>query len=135
MTRYEEEKRYGVGKGSKWWPVIGFLLALCFAAIAYVLGEPALTFVRRTFKADDLVGTEYVWISRAIIFVVFMFFLAMVYAAAAPKKKGSIDERQLVKERKEIRQYQKDRRENIRNFKNLEKAERRKNAEKNARSR
>lgn len=135
MTRYEPEKRYGKGKGSNWWPLIGGLLALCFAGAAYALGDSVLVFVRRTFDAPNLVGAEYVWLTRALIFVVLMFLLAMVYAAAAPKKAKAVDERQLMREQKEMRQYRKDRREQIRNIKNLEKEELRKKSEKNARSR
>ncbi len=125
MTRFSEpEKRQ---RGSWMLPAMGLLLIISFGVFAYFLGDPVRDFVATRFNVAGIGGSDFEWIFRALIFIALSLIGAMIYAAAAPKRKKTIDERTLVKQRQEIRDYQKQRRQNIRNIKNLEKRDRQEN--------
>lgn len=82
-------------------PVIGLILIIVFAVIAYFIG-PILTDAVSgmiTIPNDQLEIFD--WVSRGIVFILLTLIFGLIYAAAAPKPKQMVSERALDKERKD----------------------------------
>jgi hypothetical protein len=93
-------------RGQSYWPVIGFILILACAAIAYVVGPAVVQWlddgnVIRGFPPPrSQVPRESInWILRGILFVVLTLLGSLAVAAAVPKKKIAVNEKALTKER------------------------------------
>ncbi len=94
-------------KTQSYWPVIGLLLLLSCAAIAYVVGEPLFTWFKTShvikgFPPSGVPASNLQWLLRGIVFVVLGLFASLVVAAAAPKKKSVVTEKQMTKQREEM---------------------------------
>ena len=99
---YVEKSRKKKNPLAKYFPVIGFILALCLAGIAYVLSKPLNELLQRQvanypFDSADLIQL----IVGAVIFVVGIMLAAMIYAAFAPRPTKLATEKQMEKERNE----------------------------------
>lgn len=82
-------------------PAIGLLLAVAIGAVSYILSDPAHQFLidnMNDVPADKEVG----YVVAVVIFIVLMLFIAMIYAAFAPKPTKLVSERQLQKEKDEM---------------------------------
>lgn len=79
-------------------PAIGLLLIVAIGAVSYILSEPAHKFLSENMSgvpADKEVG----YVVGFVIFIVLMLFIAMIYAAFAPKPPKLVSEKQLQKEK------------------------------------
>src|SRR3972149_6025870 len=95
---YVEKSRKKKNPLAKYFPVIGFILALCRAGIAYVLPKPLNELLQRQvanypFDSADLIQL----IVGAVIFVVGIMLAAMIYAAFAPRPTQLAAEKQMEK--------------------------------------
>ncbi|TVR23298.1 MAG: hypothetical protein EA396_03445 [Anaerolineaceae bacterium] len=98
---------------TKWLPVLGLLLAIAMAALAFILSEPVHSWLYDSFFADserlrgiqgtsDSFDQEIVqYVVGGVMFFLFMVFFATIYALFAPKRKIKVSEKQLKKEREE----------------------------------
>ena len=97
--RYRPKKKNPM---AKFFPVVGFLLALCLAGIAYVVSKPLNeTLMNQVanypFESADTIQL----IVGAVIFLVGMMFIGLIYAAVAPRPTKLATEKQMEKERNE----------------------------------
>lgn len=84
------------------WPVIGFVLAVSFAVIAYALGPAAYDFLRRSlpnFPPPGVPRGQWELILSGIVFVILVMLAALVIALAVPRNRSRVNEKKLVKER------------------------------------
>src|SRR5262249_34963328 len=89
------------------WPVLGLLLILASAAIAYFLGPMLYDWFRtshvvRGFPPLDQPRVNVEWILRFVVFVILGMVASLAVAAAVPKKKSTVTEKQLTKQRAEM---------------------------------
>jgi hypothetical protein len=90
---------------TKWVPLIGGVLALCFALIAYVLSDDLLNWAVDQFAGFD--GNEMDPVVLRAGFGAFIFLIlsavgTLIVAAALPRgKKSKVREKDLAKERKQ----------------------------------
>jgi hypothetical protein len=94
-------------KMQAFWPVMGALLIIAAAVMAFFIGPVVVDWLDRGnvikgFPPKGVPITNIYWILRGIVFVVLGLLASMVVAAAAPKKKSTVTEVKLVKERKDI---------------------------------
>lgn len=88
-----------------WLPVLGFVLALCAAAIGWYLAPGLIDWVDRQapgFDRDILDPLIMQLAFAGFIFFVVVGFAGIVVSAALPKKKSRVVESDLKKERMEI---------------------------------
>ncbi len=86
-------------RGRAFWPVLGFLLALSSAALAFVFTDPTVTYLRsslRGFPRDPKVPI----IVGVILFALFAMIFSLIVAFAVPRKKSAVTEIQMAKDRK-----------------------------------
>jgi hypothetical protein len=86
-------------RGRAFWPVLGFLLALSSAALAFVFTNPLITQLRhslRNFPTDPKVPI----IVGVILFAMFAMVFSLIVAIAVPRKKSGVTEIQMTKDRK-----------------------------------
>lgn len=88
-------------------PVLGFILILAFAVIAYALGPAGYEFLANNriinFAASNVSRDVWEWVIRGVIFVVLLMFSSLIVAAARPRQKMDVREKDLVKERAQLR--------------------------------
>jgi hypothetical protein len=89
------------------WPVLGALLILASAAMAFFIGPAVVDWldkgnIIRGFPPAGVPRVNLDWILRGIVFVILVLFASLLVAAAAPKKKSAVTEVGMMKERKEI---------------------------------
>jgi hypothetical protein len=89
------------------WPVLGLMLIIACAAIAYFAGPAVVEWlddsnVIRGFPPAGIPRVNIYWILRGIVFVVLALLASLMVAAAVPKKKSAVTEKQLVKQRTEM---------------------------------
>jgi len=89
------------------WPVLGLMLIIACAAIAYFAGPAVVEWldkgkVIRGFPPAGVPRANVDWILRGIVFVVLALLSSLLVAAAVPKKKSAVTEKQLVKQRAEM---------------------------------
>ena len=94
-------------KTQAFWPILGLLLILACAAIGYFLGPAVVDWldkgdVIRGFPPPGIPRANLNWILRGIVFVVLGLLASLVVAAAVPKKKSAVTEKQLTKQRAEM---------------------------------
>src|SRR5262249_13093129 len=86
-------------RGRAFWPVLGFLLALSSAALAFVFTNPTLQFLQsklRNFPHDPKVPI----IVGVILFALIAMIFSLIVAFAVPRKKSAVTEIQMTKDRK-----------------------------------
>lgn len=94
-------------RSAAFWPVIGLMTLLAAAAIAYFAGPAVVDWmddsnVVRGFPPAGIPEANVDWIMRGIIFVVVFMLVSLVVAAAVPKKKSTVNEKMLTKQRQEM---------------------------------
>jgi hypothetical protein len=87
-----------------YWPVIGFILIVSCAVIAFFLGPVIVNWldkgnVIKGFPPSGVAPATVDWIFRGIIFFILGLLASLLVAAAAPKKKNAVTEVKLAKER------------------------------------
>ena len=86
-------------RGKAFWPILGFLLALSSAALAYVFTNPVIDTLRkslRNFPTDAKVPI----IIGVTLFALFALVFSLIVAFAVPRKKSGVTEIQITKDRK-----------------------------------
>jgi predicted PurR-regulated permease PerM len=86
-------------RGKAFWPILGFLLALSSAALAFLFTDPVITALRRSlrnFPSDPKVPI----IVGVILFALFAMIFSLIVAFAVPRKKSGVTEVQMTKDRK-----------------------------------
>ena len=86
-------------RGKAFWPVLGLLLALSSAALAFVFTDPVVTALRKSlrgFPTDPKVPI----IVGVILFALIAMIFSLIVAFAVPRKKSGVTEVQMVKDRK-----------------------------------
>lgn len=89
-------------RGKAFWPVLGLLLALSSAALAWVFTQPVIDFLRKSlpsFPRQTNVVTIIVGV--ALFFLIAMLF-SLVVAMAVPKRKSAVTEINVAKQRDEM---------------------------------
>lgn len=98
-------------KTRAYWPVIGFVLALSLGVIAWALGPAGYNFLRDNrivnFAITNISRATWELIISGVLFVVLLMFASLVVAAARPKQKSEVREKDLVKERDKMVREQK----------------------------
>lgn len=87
------------------WPVIGFILAVSFAILSYVLAPAAIDFVDNTLPQFSRAGMTPLQLRLAfalILFVIFISFAGLIITIAAPRKAINVKYSDLAKERDAI---------------------------------
>jgi hypothetical protein len=89
------------------WPVMGALLIVTAAVLAFFIGPAVVNWldkgnVIKGFPPKGVPIVNIYWILRGIVFVILGLLASMVVAAAAPKKKSAVTEVKLAKERKDM---------------------------------
>lgn len=102
-----EDEYAGRGKREKnalapFLPVIGFLLAGIAAVISFFVSEPIHQFLIRQFRGQIPVEPEVRYIIAVAVFLVLILFVAMIYAAFAPKPTKTTSEKELEREKHEL---------------------------------
>lgn len=91
-------------------PLIGLILVIAFAAISFILMEPAHEFLYTQFFEEQEIrnGTpledsfsreEIGYVVGVSIFVILVMIAGLLYAAGAPKEKVKVTERELKQEK------------------------------------
>ena len=110
---FEDEYTRGKQKKdpiTKFLPALGLVLVLAFAAIAFVLHEPAHELLQENitdFPEEKEVG----YVVGGVIFVVMMLFAGFFYAMFQPKREHQVTESELRKEKKAIEQEHRERKQ------------------------
>jgi hypothetical protein len=86
------------------WPVLGALLILASGVLAFFLGPVVVDWldksnVIRGFPPAGVPRVNLYWILRGIVFVILGLLASLLVAASAPKKKSTVTEVKLIKER------------------------------------
>lgn len=97
---------------SKWLPVLGLLLIVALAAIAYVVSEPvhetlySVMFEQQEARQGIARGSSNSFMQppmkygvAVIVFIVLVLFMSMLYTLFAPKPKYNVHEKDMKKER------------------------------------
>ena len=92
----EDEAR----RNQAWWGIAGLILAIAFAAIAYIVSEPL---AEQTIRLVPGIAAN-LWriFVGAAIFVGLIALSGILFALFAPKRKDKFNERELDKERKQL---------------------------------
>jgi membrane protein implicated in regulation of membrane protease activity len=95
------------------WPLLGFILIVALGIIAYVLGEPIYNALAAgpNFPPAGGTRTQWLWILRGIAFVSLGLLSALIVAAAMPRQKTQVKEKDLAKERVQLNRERKAKRE------------------------
>ena len=86
-------------RGKVFWPVLGFLLALSSAALAFVFTDPVIVQLKKSlrgFPNDPKVPI----IVGVILFALIAMTFSLIVAFAVPRKKSAVTEIQMAKSRK-----------------------------------
>lgn len=98
---------------NKWLPALGFLLALAFAGIAFVLSDPVHQFIYEQFFQEDEFARGIAFTSESfdqqsvqygvavVLWIIFVMVASFLYAAFAPKPTKLVAESTLKKERRQ----------------------------------
>jgi mannitol-specific phosphotransferase system IIBC component len=88
-------------KNKAFWPLIGFVLAVAIAAIAWALAPSVVSFLGARLKGFPR-GPQMNLYTTIVLFFMFGGVASLIVAAAMPKKKSQVKETDLVKERKQM---------------------------------
>lgn len=86
-------------RGKAFWPVLGFLLALSSAVLAFIFTDPVIAQLQKSlrgFPRDPKVPI----IVGVILFALIAMFFSLIVAFAVPRKKSGVTEIQIAKNRK-----------------------------------
>ncbi len=84
------------------WPIIGLLLILALGFMAWVFAPPVIGFLSRTlpnFPPAEVPADTMQIFMTVVLFVLTGMIVSLIVAAAAPRKKSAVTEKNLVKER------------------------------------
>jgi hypothetical protein len=82
-------------------PLIGFILAVALAAIAWIISPEVVKFLGSHLRGFPR-GPQMNTYTAIVLFIMFGGVAALIVAAAVPKKKSQVKEKDLVQERKEM---------------------------------
>ncbi|MEZ4666715.1 MAG: hypothetical protein R3E39_02130 [Anaerolineae bacterium] len=96
------ENRKPQPRGKAFWPVLGLLLALSAGALAFVAAPGVNELLGRSLRSypKATAGNHLDLIMTAILFVIFALIGSLIVAIAVPKKKSTVTEVGLIKDRK-----------------------------------
>ena len=100
----EKRKRRGL------WPVIGFILILALAAIAYLLAPAVIDLTKQLLPRFTTRGTNPETVRLMFALLIFLLLgavVALTVALFAPKKAINVNENDLAKERKQMQEAKK----------------------------
>ncbi len=86
-------------------PVLGFVLALCFGAIAWVSSQPAVDWVDNNVRGFNAAEFDPVVLQVGFGLLIFFVLAAVggvIAAIAMPRKKSTVREKDLMKERQAV---------------------------------
>lgn len=89
---------------NKFLPALGLVLAVALAAVSYVLSAPVTEFLEGNINnfPDPVQQPEIQYVVAVVLFAVLLMFVALLYAAGAPKPEKMISEAELKRERDEL---------------------------------
>jgi predicted PurR-regulated permease PerM len=88
-------------RGKAFWPVLGFLLALSSAALAFVFTNPVIDALKKSLRGFPTDSKVPIIVGVILFFLIAMFF-SLIVAFAVPRKKSGVTEIQVAKNRKMI---------------------------------
>ncbi len=95
------------GQMRAFWPVLGFVLAISFGVLAWALGPAGYEFLRDNrivnFAASNVSRDVWEWVIRGVIFVILLMLASLIVAAARPRQVTDVREKDLAKERIQLR--------------------------------
>ena len=86
-------------RGKAFWPILGFLLALSSAALAFVFTDPVITQLQKSLRGFPRDPKVPIIVGVVLFFLIAMFF-SLIVAFAVPRKKSGVTEIQMTKDRK-----------------------------------
>jgi hypothetical protein len=86
----------------RFWPVIGFVLAVSLIALAYALAPSTLLFLKKNLKNFPPITDQLKLFMTFILFLIFLAVTGFAVAIAMPKKKSAVSEKDMVNERKDM---------------------------------
>ena len=86
-------------RGRSFWPVLGLLLALSSAALAYVFTDPVLTFLDQKLTNFPPRTSSLMLITGIVLFALIATTFSLIVAIAVPRKKSGVTEIQVAKNR------------------------------------
>jgi uncharacterized membrane protein YgaE (UPF0421/DUF939 family) len=89
-------------KNKAFWPLIGFILAVALAAIAWVIAPSVVSFLHSKLGARFPTGAQMNLYTTVMLFLMLGGLSALIVAATMPRKKSQVKEADLVKERKDM---------------------------------
>ncbi|NWG17027.1 MAG: hypothetical protein HXY41_10360 [Chloroflexi bacterium] len=98
----------GGGKNRAFWPLIGFILALSLGVLSWALGPIVIDWmdasnIVRGFPSPEVPRTTWNWIATGVMFVILLMFSSLVVALFRPKQAMDVREKDLAKEREQLR--------------------------------
>jgi hypothetical protein len=87
-------------RGKAFWPVLGFLLALSSAALAFVFTNPLIVELKKSVLKGLPNDPKVPIIVGVILFFLIAMFFSLIVAFAVPRKKSVVTEIQIAKNRK-----------------------------------
>ncbi|HEX2906938.1 MAG TPA: hypothetical protein VHO69_08765 [Phototrophicaceae bacterium] len=94
-------------RNKAFWPVMGFVMALSFGVLAYALKGVGYDFLRDNhivrFSITGISRGTWEWVIAGVIFVILAMLSSLIVAAARPKQKSEIREKDIEKEREKMR--------------------------------
>jgi len=86
-------------RGKAFWPIMGFLLALSSAALAFVFTDPVIGALKKSLRGFPT-DAKIPIIVGVILFALFAMVFSLIVAIAIPRKKSAVTEVQMAKDRK-----------------------------------
>jgi predicted PurR-regulated permease PerM len=86
-------------RGKAFWPILGFLLALSSAALAFVFTDPVVTQLQKSLRGFPRDPKVPIIVGVILFFLIAMVF-SLIVAFAVPRKKSAVTEIQMAKDRK-----------------------------------
>lgn len=93
-------------KTKAFWPLIGFILLVSLLVIAWALGPTGYDFLSRNrivnFGITNVARSTWELIISGVLFVVLLMFASLLVAAARPRQKTEVREKDIAKEREKM---------------------------------
>lgn len=86
-------------RGKAFWPVLGLLLALSSAALAWVFTPSVLAFLKSNLRNFPPITTTLSLMTTVILFALFAMVFSLIVALAMPRRKSQVTEIQMAKDR------------------------------------
>jgi hypothetical protein len=93
LSKGPEQKRQA------WWPLLGLLGIASLGLLAYLLAPSVNEFLRRSLPGFPGPSPTWNWITTGILLGIMVLLVAGIVAAAAPRRKSAVNEKDLIKSR------------------------------------